>query len=100
MWVRRTLVAATLLVLVFPLPLAAFPAWAWALGLVTLVAPRPSLLFAFGASLCAGAFLLVPALWYSPAGALLPIGIRLAMLSGFLGGLFILWLAARTERPK
>ena len=100
MWVRRTLVALTLLVLVFPAPLAAFPTWALFLGLLALYVPTPSLLFAFGSSLCGAAFLLVPALWYSPAGALLPIGIRIAVVCAFLGGLLMLWLAARTERSK
>jgi hypothetical protein len=70
------------------------------LGLLALYAPTPSLLFAFGSSLCGAAFLLVPALWYSPAGALLPIGIRIAVVCAFFGGLLMLWLAARTERSK
>ena len=98
MWARRTLVAVILLLLILPLPLAAFPAWAWVLGLLALCAPTPQLLFAFGASLSAVAFLLIPALRLSPAGALIPIGIWIAMMSGFLGGPFILWLAARAER--
>ena len=99
-WVRRTFVGVLLFVLVFPAPLAAFPGWAWVLGLVTLLTPRRSLLFAFGSSLCAAAFLLVPALSYSQAGALHPIGIRVAILSGFLGGPSTLWLAARAERSE
>jgi len=99
-WARRTLVAVTLFLLVFPLPLAAFPAWVWVLGLLALYAPTPSLLFAFGASLSAVAFLLIPALRFSPAGALVPTGIWLAMMCGFLGGPFILWLAARAERSE
>ena len=51
-WVRRTLVALALLVLVFPATLAVFPGWALVLGLLALYAPTPSLLFAFGSSLC------------------------------------------------
>jgi hypothetical protein len=99
-WARRTLVGVLLVALAFPLYSAAFPLWVWALGVAALIAPRSDLLLSFGSSLASVAFLLVPALGYSPAGALAPDGIRLAMLFGFLGGPAMLWLATQARRAE
>ena len=99
-WVIRVFIGALLVALVFPLSSSAFPLFVWILGACAFMLPRSDMLLCFGASLAATSFLLIAALYRSPAGALASVGIWISILSGLVGGPPMLWLSGNARRVE